>query len=239
MLNIAVIEDSEVQRELITEYIKEWSAKTKTPSKSLNFSSAEQFLFEYNDHPEINLILLDIKMLRISGIELAQKLRQKDRKIIIIFITANSEYMQEGFDVEAFNYLLKPVKKEKLFECLTKAVTKQKEFERKAIILSYNNEKIKVYQDEILFVESISHKLKIKTINNTLLIRMSLAEIEKELDAEIFIKTHRAFLANLTKIKQIQKTTVVMEDGSDLPISKREYKNLNEKFIRFFIQAEK
>ncbi len=238
MFNIAIIEDMAIQRELIDKYIQEWSASTKSINKTYSFSSAEQFLFEHEDYPEINLLLLDIEMLRLSGVDLAKKIRKTDEKISIIFITANPDYMQDGFDVEAFNYLLKPIKKEKLFECLTKLAKRIKQHTRKSIVLSVDGEKIKIYQDEIISVESISHDLKITTAKQVLKTRMTLSQIEEELDADHFIKTHRAFIVNLSKIKQIQKSLATMENSEEIPISKREYKTVNEKFIKLFTTAE-
>ena len=125
MLKIAVIEDNEVQSRLLKDYANEWANKNNLLPEIKLFSSGEQFWFEFEELSDIDIILLDIQMLRISGIELAKKIRKTKSNAVIIFITGIPDYMQEGYDVEALHYLLKPVKKEKLFDCLDRALKKQ------------------------------------------------------------------------------------------------------------------
>lgn len=237
MVSIAIVEDDAVQAKCIEKYINSWACEKFAEVRACIFTSAENFLFEFEDNKDLNIILLDVMMHGMNGIELAKKVRKLDRGQSIIFITGAADYIAEGYEVEAINYLIKPVKKEKLFSCLTKALEKQNE-QPPFIIISSNYEKVKIFCDEIIFVESIAHNLKIKTKNKTYITRMLLSDIEKMLGTTYFVKTHRAFIVNISLIRQIQKEFLFMEDGSKIPISRREYKNVNERFINYHIIKE-
>ena len=177
-------------------------------------------------------------MSRISGIELAKKIRKTKNDAVIIFITGIPDYMQEGYDVEALHYLLKPVKKEKLFECLDRALKKQDKVKEENFVFSCEGRLTTLRQSEIVFIESILHNLKIKTLKSEYITRMNLSEAEEKLNSKLFVKTHRAFIANLMHIRQLQKDKAVLADNTLIPISRREYKNVNTLFIDFFTQGE-
>ena len=146
--------------------------------------------------------------------------------------------MQEGYDVEALHYLLKPVKKEKLFDCLDRALKKQDKVKEENFVFSCEGRLTTLKQSEIVFIESISHNLKIKTLKSEYITRMNLSEAEEKLNSKLFVKTHRAFIANLMHIRQLQKDKAVLADNTLIPISRREYKNVNTLFISFFTQGE-
>lgn len=238
MLKIAVIEDNEVQSRLIKDYAKEWANKNNLLPEIKLFSSGEQFWFEFEELSDIDIVLLDIQMSRISGIELAKKIRKTKSDAVIIFITGIPDYMQEGYDVEALHYLLKPVKKEKLFDCLDRALKKQDKVKEENFVFSCEGRLTTLKQSEIVFIESISHNLKIKTLKSEYITRMNLSEAEEKLNSKLFVKTHRAFIANLMHIRQLQKDKAVLADNTLIPISRREYKNVNTLFIGFFTQGE-
>lgn len=103
--------------------LHEWSTNNNTEIETHEYSSVEQFLFDYESNA-CDLLLLDIEMTGLNGTELAKSLRAKGDLLPIVFITGFSEYMSDGYDVEALHYLLKPVKKEKLFAVLDRYIAK-------------------------------------------------------------------------------------------------------------------
>ena len=118
--NIAIIDDEQVQREYLITIINSWKKSSELNIKT--FHNAESFLFDYEDNKDYDILLLDIEMDKINGIELAQKVRKDNERVQIIFITGFADYMSMGFDVSALHYLMKPVSKEKLHQVLDKAV---------------------------------------------------------------------------------------------------------------------
>ncbi|MDE7300372.1 MAG: LytTR family DNA-binding domain-containing protein, partial [Lachnospiraceae bacterium] len=110
MITIAICDDDNSQISALKKMLTEWNSCTVINE----YSSAEQFLFHYPD-ASCHLLLLDIEMGDMNGMELARELRARGDMLPIIFITGFSEYIGDGYDVEALHYLLKPVDKRKLF----------------------------------------------------------------------------------------------------------------------------
>jgi len=116
--NIAICDDAASDREYIADLIMRWAAQTGYSIYLNTFTSAESFLFHYADKKDYDILLLDIEMEAMDGVTMAKQLRRENDTIQIIFITGYSDYIAEGYEVAALHYLLKPLKKEKLFSVL-------------------------------------------------------------------------------------------------------------------------
>ena len=123
-MKFAICDDNSIDSNYVYELVKKWSNENKYQVDIETFSSAESFLFHYVDNKDYDVLLLDIEMKKMDGVSLAREIRKTNKNVQIIFITGYSEYIAEGYDVEALNYLMKPFKTEKLYEVLNKAVTK-------------------------------------------------------------------------------------------------------------------
>ena len=117
-MKIAVCDDQSIQVDLINDYIKEWSKKSGINVYIDNFSSGESFLFEWDDYNKYDIIFLDIEMNKISGIELSNIIREKNKIVDIVFVTGIFKYALHGYKVGALQYLLKPIKNTDIYECL-------------------------------------------------------------------------------------------------------------------------
>lgn len=157
-LKICLVDDDSVQLELLKSLINKWTNKKNIVSDLTFFQSAEEMLFECEGNYPYDLLILDIQMGKINGIELAREIRKTDKNIIICFLSGISSYVYEGYEVNAIRYLLKPVKEEKLFEILNIAEAQTKK-EEKYIIINLAGEKKKINYNEILYVESLGHYL--------------------------------------------------------------------------------
>ena len=152
MLNIAVCDDELIEIEYLTSLTQEWAKTIKTAVNISGFASAEAFLFKYEEDKNFDILLLDIQMKAMDGIELAEKIRETNSGMQIVFITGFPDYISRGYDVSALHYLIKPVEKEKLFEVLSKACDNLKK-EEKFVLLSVDNESLKVNLKDIIYVE--------------------------------------------------------------------------------------
>lgn len=117
---IAIVDDEEKEQLLIKKYIEEWASARKEPVEFQCFANSESFLFHWEDNKCYDLLLLDIEMGKMNGLDLARKIRTENEKLPIIFVTGYDEYMQYGYDVSALHYLIKPVNKDRLFQALDK-----------------------------------------------------------------------------------------------------------------------
>lgn len=120
MINIAVCDDEKSQLEYLSDVIKKWSDTMNKPCVLSFFESAEEFWFEYGKN-RFDIAVLDIQMSGQNGMELAKELRKLNDKISIIFVTGISDFIGEGYNVYAINYLLKPIDENRLFDALSAA----------------------------------------------------------------------------------------------------------------------
>ncbi len=186
---------------------------------------------------DVQLLFIDINMPEISGMEFAKSLTNKP---YIVFTTAYSEYAVEGFQVEAVDYLLKPIS----FSNFLKAVNKVKN----RIELTSNNQKesvttkanhlfvksdyklIRIELTDIKYIESQHEYIKIHLLNSSpITTLLSLKSIEELLPPEKFMRVHRSFIVNLSKISVIERNRIVYDGNVYIPVSKQ-YK---EKFLKY------
>ena len=138
---IAICDDEEKQRAYIKSLVEGWLRQTFHHTKIQEYASSEQFLFE-QAYDRTQILFLDIEMEKMDGIALAREIRKHNRQMQIIFVTGYMEYIQEGYDVEALHYLLKPVSQEKIDSVLDRAVERvTKIYGGKKVVLTANAQK--------------------------------------------------------------------------------------------------
>lgn len=229
-MNIAICDDDLLQLEYICSLVKKWSKNIDAQNNISLFKSAEELLFNYTPCC-FDILLLDIQMDGENGISLAKRIRSFNDNAVIIFITAVSDYVFDGYDVGAVQYLLKPVNEAKLFECLN--TSHKKEFNKKRIILENEQGSFVTAVDDIIYFEAFSHKTKIVLNDKELFINENMGNIEKRLGNE-FYKCHRSYIVNIKHINSIKKYDAVMDNGLSIPVSRRNYNDFNSTFIAFY-----
>ena len=224
---IAICDDNKIDRTYLNNLVKIWLKDKEDTATISEFESGESFLFDYEDN-DYDILLLDIEMAGIDGVEVAKKVREKNDLMQIIFITGYSDYIADGYDVAALNYLMKPIKEEKLFSVLGKAKEKLAKNER-VITLEANGQYYRIPLYKIRYVEVLANYLTIHA-NEEVKIKMTLSNFEKMLD-ERFIRIGRSFIVNLTKISRVSKNELKLDDGTLLPLAKSAYEAVNRAII--------
>ena len=151
-INFAICDDNRIDSQYVNELIKKWTRNKKYQIHIDIFQSAEAFLFHYTQNKEYDILLLDIEMKKMDGVTLARMIRKSNKSVQILFITGYSQYIAEGYDVEALHYLMKPIKEEKMFDVLDRAVTKLIQNE-KHLLLKLSDEMIKIPLHEIIYID--------------------------------------------------------------------------------------
>ncbi|MBE6936626.1 MAG: response regulator transcription factor [Ruminococcaceae bacterium] len=228
---IAICDDNQADRDYIGAQVSAWAAARNLQQETQFFSSAEHFLFQYEDQKNFDILLLDIEMTGQNGVELAKTIRAKDRAVQILFITGHSDYIADGYEVEALHYLMKPVDKAKLFSVLDRAVEKLQRNER-ALFLDVPDGLVRVPLHEIAYLEVQQNYVTVHA-DEDYTVRSTLGDLERELD-ESFFRAGRSYIVNLRYIRRISKTEVLLKTGAVIPIPKSSYEPLNRAFIQYF-----
>ena len=119
-MKIAICENQVIQINLLNNKIKKWSEEKGVKVTIDNFKSAETFLFKWEDYEKYDIIFLDIKLSQMSGIELSNVIREKNKSVKIVFVTGMVKYALHGYKVGALHYLMKPINTDDLYFCLDK-----------------------------------------------------------------------------------------------------------------------
>ncbi len=225
---IAICDDEEIDRKYIASLITKWSEKNNYSIHISLFSSSENFLFHYDNKNNYDILLLDIEMGAMDGVSLAKLIRQNNDTLQIIFITGFSDYIQEGYEVSALHYLMKPVKEEKLFNSLDRAIINLAKKE-KVLNIEINNELVLIPVYQIMFAEVFGNYVTIHS-QDEYKVKMTLGELEKLLDDQ-FYRVGRSVIVNLTKISRVTKKEIKLTDGSLIPLPRGAYEGVNRAII--------
>lgn len=232
-MKIAIVDDEIREQEIIAKYIGEWAEVKKELVEFFYFDNSEGFLFSWEDIKDYALLVLDIEMGEISGLELAKKIRLEDKRIPIIFVTGYDEYMQYGYDVSALHYLIKPVNKDKLYQALGRLSEKEETVQ--SLIVNSGNGVRRIQINNILYVEAAGHGSIMHTVDEVIRLKESFGDIEKQVHSSgEIVKCHRAYLVNLRFVSAVWNANLILDTGENLPISRSQMKNVQREFLRYY-----
>lgn len=231
-LKIAICDDNEKQVEYLRTLVSAWTSIGGHICMMNTFPSAESFLFTYSEDKAWDILLLDIEMGCMNGVELAKTIRQTNNTVQIIFITGFPDFIAEGYEVSALHYLMKPVSEEKLHAVLDRAVSNLNKAEKR-LCVTFDRQTDYVPISRITHIEAQKQYVVIHTVNETYRMKSSLASVEKQLD-EYFFKCQRSFLVNLRYVKRIKGDCVVLKNEEEVPISRSMAEKIGKEIIRLF-----
>ena len=229
---IAIVDDNQVDAEYVHSILNTWFQERQAGVQVQRFTSAESFLFRYAEDKEWDILLLDIEMGAMDGVSLAKKIRQDNETVQIVFITGFADYISEGYEVSALHYLMKPVKQEKMFAVLDRAVAATQKTER-VILLPVGGEMLRLPVGQVQYVEAFSHAVAIITGTDTIQVKMPISEIEKLL-GNGFVRCHRSYLVGLKHIARLSRTEVILDSGKILPLSRSAAASVHKAFISYY-----
>lgn len=228
-MKIAICDDESLQIKYLQELIDAWSKNRDETVRVQAFESAEAFLFAYAEDKDIDILLLDIQMKDMDGIELAKEIRKDNERLQIIFITGFSDYIAEGYDVSALHYLIKPVNEQKLMEVLDKAVARLNTSKR-TILLKTGGVSMRISADDIYYAEAFSHYVTLHTKDGQENFNMRLSDMEKLL-GEGFFRCHRSYIVGMKHVRRVTRYAMVLDTGREIPLSRALYDDANQAFI--------
>ena len=225
---IALCDDEEALLRLVSGLVGEWAAARQTVCGIETFPSAEAFLFQYQEDKSYDILLLDIEMTGMDGVELARTVRRDNEAVQIVFITGYSDYIAEGYEVSALHYLMKPVNEEKFHQVLTRAVGRLARNEP-FLTLELPGETVRVPLPEIRYLDVQQNYVTVHAGRDYTLKR-PLAEFEAALDRRFF-RAGRSCIVNLTCIRRVTRTEAELTTGERIPLPRGQYEKLNQAII--------
>ncbi len=226
-MRIAIVDDDARQRALLQEYIDRYFNEQNMRYECVGFVSGMDFVSDYT--VPFDIILLDIDMPHLNGIETAKKIRQVDARAVILFITRMAQYAIQGYEVEALDYMIKPVSYFNFSVKLSRAVRQIPR--RRNISLNTDGKLVFVNEEDVLYVEGYNQYVIYHTVSGSYKVHSTLKEAEKSLQ-DGFSRCNNSFIVNMRYLTSIEGTEAVV--GKErLPISHGRKKSFLEDVNRY------
>ncbi|MCI9220286.1 MAG: response regulator transcription factor [Lachnospiraceae bacterium] len=227
-MRVAICDDDRESRARLRSLIKQ-----QEPDCEVACFDTGKRLLEARQH--FDILLLDIQMEDMSGIEVARVLRINRERTIVIFVTALKEYAAEAFEVEAFNYLLKPLEPERFCRVFEDACREVKRLESAGggqLFFQTKTRSFVVQKDEILYVESLRRKVEIHTQRENIIVYATMKGLAERLGEEFF-RCHRGYLVNLAYVAEYGTGTIQLQNGETVYLAREKYTEFVKAYTRY------
>ena len=234
MLKIAICDDNPTFLHQIHEYVLTWNKTVQIHS----FNDGDALINMHSTSP-FDVILLDVVMPLLNGIDVAKEIRTFDQGVKIVFITSSVEYAIDSYSVKADNYLLKPIDKQALWNCLDE-ISKEKFTNKKSIMVKSSTITHRIFLDDIEYIEAQNKNAIIHLVDGTYIKSNNhLYVFEEQLQTDDgFFKCSRSYIVNVYYVSSYTSKEVNMLSGERISISRKLYQEFeNVYFSTFFNKA--
>lgn len=230
MKRIAIVEDEREYQDILTEFIKRYGEECGEDFQISIYQDGIDFVDEYVSQYEI--LLLDIKMKFMDGMEAAKKIREKDHNVLILFITNLAEYAIQGYDVAARGFVIKPVTYRAFSMQIEKLCREINERADLTVSVPLPGGIRNVSMKSIYYIESQGHYLHVCLKSETVVFYSTLKEFEKKLDAKRFCRCSSGVIVNLQHVQKVENS-IVYVNQVPLPVSRARKKSFMEALTEY------
>lgn len=217
MIHMAICDDEKDFVRYLTSLINKYAVETGEEIKVTAYYDGMDLIEKYDT--TIDLIFLDIQMRLVDGLRAAERIRQIDEKVSIIFLTSLVQYGIEGYKYKADDYIIKPIRYVRLKDELTQWIARHKADEAPFIVVANDNGRYKIMLKDLRYIETSRRKLLFHTGRETIPCYKTMREMEKKLCSQDFVRCHSGYLVNMYYIKRIEKLDIILTTGEHIPIS--------------------
>ena len=211
MIHIALVDDEEANREQYLGYLRQYEKESGQQFKISVFTDGDEILASYK--ADYDLILMDIAMRFIDGMTTAEKIRELDNEVVIIFITNMPQYVMKGYAVDALDYVLKPVNYYAFTQRIERAIGRMSRRKVQYISVPIKGGIQKLALSDIRYVEVQDHDLLYHMKSGNILTRGPLSELEVRLDPSQFFRCNKYCLVNLAYIDSFQNNDITIGEN--------------------------
>jgi len=234
-MHIAICDDNIDELSRITILLEDYRLEIDGSVTYETFTSALELMETMNSR-RFDLLLLDILMPGITGMDAAKEIRRTDSEIPIIFLTSSREYAVESYRVEARDYILKPARKEEIFPSISKQLAKYKQDDA-YLTLKTENGIVKLPFSQIVYVEVINRSVYFNLVNDEVKKTYGyLSDYENDLLSDpYFFKSHRSYIVNLRQVSELNKEGFTTKSGKLVPVSRDAYSKTKAAYMKYLL----
>lgn len=218
MIVVGICDGEQTVRSLLASFVARYRSETGMEIQLLSYSTGEKLLKNYL--LDIDLIFLEIPLRKVSGLKIAEHIKQYDKQVRIVFLTTVLSYVLEAYDVGASNYLLKPLSYEKFCKELNR-VLEQKLNKEGCHFLEQNKQGLyKIYFHDVRYIETSGKSTLIHTQNNDIPSYRQMKQFEQLFVDTPLIRCHAGYIVNLRYFQKLEDSTLILTDGTHIPVSR-------------------
>ena len=237
MYTIGVLEDEMPNFTQLQECILRYGKENQLEFDLQLFTDGQQFL--ETDFTKFDMIFLDIQVPGASGMEVAERIRERDKDVVIFFCTRLSRYAIFGYQVEALDYIIKPIRYSSMKLRLDKALRHVRENQQKdTIVLHTNRSTVRICISDIYYVEARQHKTVYNTAHGVFEVWAPFRSAKAELEPHQFAQCHGSYLCNLRWVTGLDGDEVLIHDTVRLKISRNLKKPFTDALTSFWAETE-
>ena len=230
MIHIAICDDEKQMSDHIRLLVSDFFRKKNREISLRTFLSGEELL---NYDGQIDILFLDIQMKDIDGMETARRLRADKFQGFLIFITVLKEMVFQSFEVQAYDYLVKPVEEKQFERTMERLLASMQSVGEDSLLVQKGYEGRIIRKDEIVFCEIIDRKIYLNLVSGEVLDYYERIEnLETKLGGHFF-RCHRSYLINLKHLKGYKNGTAYMDNGKEVPVSRLRSKEFSNVVLQY------
>ncbi len=230
MMRVAVVDDEQEVRAQLALYIRHFSEESGVDMEVVPFPSGDSFLQNYT--MSYDIIIFDIDMPGTNGMDTARRLRTIDQNVTIIFMTNIAQYAINGYEIDAVDYIIKPIGYYDFSMKFHRTVAKAAQKKEHVIKLETTEGVRRIRVAAIVYVEVQSHYLYYYTVKNVYKSRGNMSEVERELSRYSFVQIHRSYLVNLRYVEKIKSSEIIAR-GITLPVGRAYKDHVKQKYMQY------
>ena len=217
MIRVAVVEDEDFYVDQLTSYLQKYQDEYQEEINISVYRNGDGIVNGYR--AQFDIILMDIQMSFMDGMTAAAEIRKMDTKVVIMFITNMTQYAIRGYEVDALDYILKPVSYFAFSQKLSRAITRLRKRDRKYITISAKGGMVRQDIDDLYYIESQGHSLIYVTRGGSIISSGTMKDAEAQLLPYGFSRGNKCYLINLRHVDRIENQCAVVK-GTALQLSR-------------------
>ena len=235
-ISVAILEDSKEDLSNCLSLLDRYSKEKNVAFDIQTFESGDAFLMRFKS--QFDFIILDINLSAMNGIDVARNIREKDEEVVIMFATNLAKYATRGYEVDAIDFVLKPLTYESFYLRLEKVMKKLNKKNDYFIVVPFDGGFNKININDVLYIEVISHDIIFHFVNGQdITTSGTLKKYEEQLKKYWFMRCNSCYLVNAHKIKRVEKLDIQLVNDKIIAISHPKKKSFMENFRKFVLSG--